>query len=104
MNDDLKINLLGNVYGDYGTSYGGAVWDKNNIAPTLKTTSAASQQCVIVKTNGLKPCKLLGGMGEMKSNNGRQYYQQDRVYKMGDIALSLCANIPGGSYKYLDER
>jgi hypothetical protein len=42
--------LLGNVYGDeFGASFGGCVWDIRGIAPTLKTTSAASQQCVVVK-------------------------------------------------------
>lgn len=44
--------------------------------------------------------KVVGGIGEKKSNNGTQWYQQDRVYQ-GDIAMAHPANLPGGGYKYL---
>ncbi len=43
---------------------------------------------------------VIGGFGEKKSNGGTQWYQQDRVYGDGDIALCLPANLPGGSYWY----
>lgn len=36
--------------------------------------------------------KLVGGIGEKKSNNGTQYYQQDRVYDSENIALCQSAN------------
>ena len=45
--------------------------------------------------------KLVGGFGEMKSNGGKQFYQQDRVYDGNGIAMAHPAQIPGGSYKYL---
>lgn len=45
--------------------------------------------------------KLVGGFGEMKSNGGKQFYQQDRVYDGDGIAMAHPAQIPGGSYKYL---
>ena len=35
---------------------------------------------------------LVGGVGEMKSNNGTQYYQQDRVYDSNEIALCQSAH------------
>lgn len=35
---------------------------------------------------------LVGGVGEMKSNNNTQYYQQDRVYDTEAIALCECTN------------
>ena len=44
---------------------------------------------------------LVGGLGEMKSNNGTQYYQQDRVYDSNGLAMAHPAQIPEGSYKYL---
>lgn len=44
---------------------------------------------------------VIGGVGEMKSNNGTQYFQQDRVYDSRYIAMCHPANIPGGSYRYL---
>lgn len=40
---------IGSVYGvkEYnGSDFGGTVWDKNGLSPTLKTTSAASQQFI----------------------------------------------------------
>ena len=33
---------------------------------------------------------------------GSQYHQQDRVYEMGDLCLAIPAQIPGGSYKYME--
>ena len=45
---------------------------------------------------------LVGGLGEKKSNNGTQYYQQDRVYSMDGVAMCHPSQIPGGSYNYLD--
>lgn len=47
---------LGNVYGEqFGTGFGGNVWGVYGVAPTLKTTSAASQQFVVVNNgNGDK--------------------------------------------------
>ena len=47
--------------------------------------------------------KVVGGLGEMKSNGGSQYYQQCRVYDSKHLALALPANLPGGSYRYLVE-
>ena len=46
---------------------------------------------------------VVGGLGEMKSNGGSQYFQQDRVYDSNHLALALPANLPGGSYRYLVE-
>lgn len=59
------------------------VYDTDGIAPTVNTCGG-------------------GGFGEKKSNGGTQWYQQDRVYKMGDVAMCHPANIPGGSYNYLE--
>ena len=33
---------------------------------------------------------------------GSQHHQQDRIYEMGDLCLALPAQIPGGSYKYME--
>jgi len=48
----------------------------------------------------LKPI-LVGGIGEKKSNGGKQYYQQDRIYDSNSIAMACTASISGGSYWYL---
>lgn len=47
--------------------------------------------------------KLLGGLGEKKSNGGTQFYQQDRVYDSNGVAMAHPAQIPEGSYKYMTE-
>lgn len=46
---------------------------------------------------------VIGGIGEKKSNGGTQWFQQDRVYFMGDLALCLPAYLTSGSYLYLVE-
>lgn len=43
--------------------------------------------------------KVIGGIGEKKSNNGTQFFQQDRIYDADHVAPSLQANLPGGSNK-----
>ena len=52
--------------------------------------------------NEIKIAQVVGGIGEKKSNGGTQFCQQDRVYE-GDIALAKPADLPGGSYKYLQD-
>ena len=47
----------------------------------------------------IKP-KLVGGIGEKKSNSGTQYYQQDRIYDSKSIAMAHPANLTSGSYYY----
>ena len=51
----------------------------------------------------IKMPRVLGGLGEKKSNGGTQYFQQDRVYSSDGIAMCLPAELPGGSYRYLIE-
>ncbi len=63
---------------------------------TLKT----SLDIGVVVKDEIKP-KLVGGIGDKKSNGGTQYYQQDRIYDSESIAMAHPANLPGGSYKYL---
>ena len=44
--------------------------------------------------------RLVGGIGEMKSNGGKQFYQQDRIYDGNGVAMCHPANLPNGSYTY----
>lgn len=48
----------------------------------------------------MEETKCLGGLSDIKW--GSQYHQQDRVYSMGQCALALPAQIPEGSYKYME--
>ena len=93
-----EVKRLGNLYGeDRGTGFAGNVWDKDCIASSLTTMQGGMREPMIVET------KCVGGLGEKKSNNGTQYYQQERVYQMGEYSLCLPANLPGGSYNYITD-
>lgn len=48
----------------------------------------------------MQETKCIGGLSEIMW--GGQYHQQDRVYSMGKCALALPAQIPGGSYNYME--
>lgn len=67
----------------------------------IQTIKTSIDIGVVVKDD-IMP-KLVGGIGEKKSNGGTQYYQQDRIYDSESIAMAHPANLPGGSYKYLVE-
>ena len=73
----------------------GRVYDKDGLSPTLRCFQGGGLQPKIIEDT-----KVVGGIGEKKSNGGTQYYQQDRVYH-GDIAMCQPANLPGGSYNYI---
>ena len=64
------------------------------------------QHCLLVQGGGIQPkvleCKVIGDFGEKKSNGGTQWYQQDRVYEMGDVSMCLPSQLPGGSYNYIE--
>ena len=101
-NFDLKNIDTKRLYGIFDKEnkkhQAGSVWDKNGLCPTLDTMQGGYRQ----------PCiedlpKLIGGVGEMKSNGGSQFYQQDRIYDGNGIAMCHPANLPSGSYMYTVE-
>ena len=55
----------------------------NNISPTLDTRC----DCLGVVVNDMS-IECIGGIGEKKSNNGTQWYQQDRIYD-GNESISV---------------
>lgn len=63
------------------------------------TITTVQKDNLLLESAQLPEC--LGGIGEKKSNGGRQYYQQDRVYDGEGIALTIPAQLPGGSNIYL---
>ena len=56
---------------------------QNNISPTLDTRCDCLGVCVKLK--------VLGGLGDKKSNGGTQWYQQDRIYD-DNVAISVAFN------------
>ena len=74
----------------------------NSISPTLTARGAGENHGQVTATiaNGdIKP-KLVGGIGDKKSNGGTQYYQQDRIYDSESIAMAHPANLTSSSYYY----
>lgn len=69
--------------------------DNRELCPTLRTFQGGGLQPKVIEET-----KCVGGLSDKKWSD-RQYHQQHRVYK-GDIALCLPANLPEGSYKYVD--
>ena len=59
------------------------VYDTEASAPTLPTCCGGGHQPKILEV------KVIGGMGEKKSNSGTQYYQQDRIYDTEQISPAL---------------
>lgn len=39
----------------------------------------------------IRETKVIGGIGEKKSNGGSQYFLQDRIYE-GDVAITILTN------------
>lgn len=60
-----------------------------NCADTPKVLHANT--AVKMHDNFISYPKVVGGVGEMKSNNNTQYYMQDRIYE-GDAAVAIPAN------------
>lgn len=88
--------MIGRLTGGYFDSYDmiSRVYSDEASCPALHANQGGG--------NEIKIAQVVGGIGEKKSNGGTQFYQQDRVYE-GDIALAQPADLPGGSYKYLQD-
>lgn len=67
------------------------------ICPTLSAMGTGGGQVPMIIDNA----RVLGGLGEKKSNKGTQFFQQDRVYSSDGCAVCHPSQLTGGSYKYL---
>ena len=93
--DTTEIDVIGNYSkSNYKATQ---IVGKNGVAPTVRENHGQVTATII---NGdIKP-KLVGGIGDKKSNGGTQYYQQDRIYDSESIAMAHPANLTSGSYYY----
>lgn len=99
IDQSIRVNQIGNLTRNANRKNPnrGRLYDQNGLSPTLGTMEGGNLQPFV-------PI-LLGGIGEKKSNNGTQFYQQDRVYSADGVAMAHPANLPDGSYKYaIDEQ
>ena len=98
-NFDLQnecLNIKEKIKKGYTEAQDGNGVVQKGMIQTIKT----SPDIGVIVRDEIKP-KLVGGIGDKKSNGGTQYYQQDRIYDSESIAMACPANLPGGSYKYL---
>ena len=78
---------------------------KLNVAKTILSGYERTNMTGFNKDNAvIEEPRLIGGIGEKKSNNGKQYYQQHRVYDSNGIAMAHPSQMPGGSYNYIDKQ
>lgn len=91
----MEVKIIGKMDNTIDHTYESAnrVYDKNSLCPIIPTIAGGGQQPKIIEET-----HCVGGLTDKQW--GKQYHQQDRVYK-GDIALAQPANLPDGSYKYI---
>ena len=94
---EMKVNRIGGLYDGDMRHQSGSVYDKDGLSPSIDTMQGGNREPMV-----LEDAKVIGGLGEKKSNGGTQYFQQDRIY-YGDVAMCHPSQIPGGSYNYLVE-
>jgi DNA (cytosine-5)-methyltransferase 1 len=58
------------------------VYSGEGVAPTIHTSGGGQQEPKIIEP------RVIGGVGEKKSNGGTQWYQQDRIYD-NECAMSV---------------
>ena len=94
----VEVKIIGQMDNTMDNTFESAnrVYDKTGLCPTIPTCAGGGIQPKVIEET-----KCVGGLSTNKWGN--QYHQQDRVYK-GDIALAHPANIPEGSYKYIEEK
>ena len=90
--------------GTYLQLTGEGVYEKENrfyksdaVPPTVSTCEGGNRQPKIIE-----PPTVIGGVGEKKSNNGTQYYLQDRIYK-GDVSTTTTTSEAFQPYNAVEE-
>lgn len=98
-----KLEMIGCMDGPFESS--NRVYEMDGLCPTISTCGGGNIQPKTIEVQRMSiDSKCLGGFGDKKSNGGTQWYQQDRVYSMGDVSLALPSQLPYGSYNYLEEK
>lgn len=78
--NNYKLNQVAQIVDKGFTEMTGRVYDSNGLSPTIQTMQGGNRQPKI---------QVVGGVGEKRSNNGTQYFMQDRIYE-GNIANAVC--------------
>lgn len=79
-----EVERIGGLFDTEGQKHqAGSIYNTEGLAPNIDTMQGGYRQPLV---------QLVGGVGEMNSNGGTQYYQQDRVYDSNGVALCQSAN------------
>ena len=84
--DTEEIDVIGNYSKSNFTQT--SIVGKNGVAPTV-TENHGQVTAIAVED---KMPKVIGGIGEKKSNGGTQYYQQDRIYD-DNVAITVTTEL-----------
>lgn len=119
--NDASVNRIGGLFDtEEQTRQAGSIYDTEGLAPNIDTMQGGYRQPLVPQMfnpynekeiEDIAPTQttqcgsrtssaavlvtepvLVGGVGEKVSNNGTQYYQQDRVYDANAVALCQSAN------------
>lgn len=82
-NNGIKLNQVVQITDNGFTEMTGRVYSPDGLSPTIQTMQGGNRQPKIAES------KVIGGIGEMRSNNGTQYFMQDRIYE-GEISNAIC--------------
>lgn len=77
---EIKLNQVAQITDKGFTEMTGRVYDSAGLSPTIQTMQGGNRRLKI---------QVVGGVGEKRSNNGTQYFMQDRIYE-GDISNAVC--------------
>ena len=82
---DEKPKIIGSY--EPNSFCAGQIIDSDGIAPTFLENHGSIMAIIEREDDNL--VKLLGGIGEKKSNGGTEWYQQDRIYDSDCIAAAI---------------
>lgn len=95
----IDTEPLGTLYVHNSKAFGNGYM--NDLSKTIKAGN--HDTCVVLKTvNSTTTPRVVGGIGEKTSNNGKQYFYQNRIYDTGvatAVATSLQPNYLDNTFR-----
>ena len=80
-----KCECIGKMNAQTFNEMTSRVYGKEGLSPTIRTFCGGGHEIKIAEVT------LIGGFGDKKSNNGQQWYEQDRIYDSAGLASAISA-------------
>ena len=102
--NDINPNRLGNIYGEqFGTGYGGNVWDKETISPTLTTMQGGRREPMIIDdTQGFDGVRTYDDMTPTLRSQRSGLKTFDKTYKIRKLTPRECFRLMGVNDEIFD--